>query len=59
MEEYISRLDSLSANFSYEEFCQLLQEVDNDILNGKITTLNSDFLSSFNHMWTKCSSTNF
>lgn len=50
MKEYILKLKELINNFSYQELINLLKSIDNDIITGKISNINEEFLYLFNYI---------
>lgn len=47
LETYILRIKEIANNFSYHQFIDLIKELDNEIINGNISTLNPEFIHYF------------
>lgn len=50
MNKYIISLKELTNNFSYHQFINLLKEIDNEIINGNISSLKPEFIYYFNQI---------
>lgn len=47
MNKYTNYLKELTTNFSYHQFASLLKEIDNEVVNGNVRYLDSEFIYYF------------
>lgn len=50
MKDYNEQLKKLTDNFSYNEFIRLLNEIDNEILNGNLQSFDQEFINNFQNI---------